>query len=74
METYAAVMVRRANVADAAGAARVLVAVAEEDLIATQPPVDVDQRAQRFREILERGDPAGLWVLDDDAGSTLIMA
>jgi ribosomal protein S18 acetylase RimI-like enzyme len=61
-------MVRRANVGDAEGAARVLAAVAEEDFIATQPPVDIEERAQRFRELIGGGDPAGLWVLEDDDG------
>jgi RimJ/RimL family protein N-acetyltransferase len=62
------VIVRRARVDDAGEAARTVAAVAEEDSIATQPPVDVDQRAERFREIIERGDPAGVWILEDDKG------
>jgi RimJ/RimL family protein N-acetyltransferase len=61
-------MVRRANVGEAEGAARVLAAVAEEDFIATQPPVAIKQRAERFRESIERGDPAGVWILEDDDG------
>jgi [ribosomal protein S18]-alanine N-acetyltransferase len=62
------VIVRRARVADAVEAARTVAAVAEEDFIATQPPVDVEQRAERLREIIERGDPAGVWILEDDEG------
>jgi RimJ/RimL family protein N-acetyltransferase len=62
------VIVRRARVDDASEAARTLAAVAEEDSIATQPPVDIDQRAERFREIIERGDPAGVWILVNDKG------
>ena len=60
--------VRRGGIADATDAARTLAVVAEEGSLATQPPVDVDQRAQRFRELVERGEPAALWVLEDDAG------
>ncbi len=43
-------------------------AVAEEGFLGAQPPVDVEARAARFREILERGEPAALWVLEDDDG------
>jgi GNAT superfamily N-acetyltransferase len=68
VESYGTVNVRRAANADATDAARTLAAVAEEDSIATQPPVDVEQRAQRFREIIDRGDPAGVWILEDDEG------
>ena len=45
--------------------------VANEGSLATQPPVDIQQRAQRFREIVDRGDPAGLWVLEDDQGQNV---
>jgi putative acetyltransferase len=62
------VIVRRARVDDASEAARTVAAVAAEDSIATQPPVDVERRAERFREIIERGDPAGVWILEDDEG------
>ena len=61
-------IVRRAHVGDAAAAARVVAAVAEEGFLGTQPPVDVEQRAERFRAIIERGEPAGVWVLEDDEG------
>jgi RimJ/RimL family protein N-acetyltransferase len=60
--------VRRAQIADAIEAARTVASVAEEDSIATQPPVDVEQRAERFREIIERGDPSGVWILENDEG------
>jgi len=62
------VNVRRAHVGDAAGAARVVAAVAGEDVLGAQPPVDVEQRTERFRAIIERGEPAGVWVLEDDEG------
>ena len=53
---------------DAAGAARVVAAVAGEGFLGAQPPVDVEQRTERFRAIIERGEPAGVWVLEDDEG------
>jgi len=62
------VIVRPASVADVTEAARTIAAVAPEGFLGAQPPVDVEQRAARFREILERGEPAGLWVLEDDDG------
>jgi ribosomal protein S18 acetylase RimI-like enzyme len=46
--------------------ARVLAAVAEEGLIATEPPVDVAARAERMRETIEGAGPAASWVLEDD--------
>jgi RimJ/RimL family protein N-acetyltransferase len=45
--------------------ARVLAAVAEEGLIATEPPVDLEARAERFREAIEGDGPAANWVLED---------
>jgi [ribosomal protein S18]-alanine N-acetyltransferase len=45
----------------------IMAAVAEEGLIGTEPPVDLDARAQRFRELIEAPDPAASWVLLDDA-------
>ncbi len=68
MESYATVIVRRARAADVDAAARAVAAVAEEGFLGAQPPVDLDERAERFREVMERGDPAGLWVLEDDDG------
>jgi RimJ/RimL family protein N-acetyltransferase len=44
--------------------AQVMAAVAEEGLIATEPPVDLAARAERFRRDIE-GQSAGLWVLED---------
>lgn len=60
--------VRRATIPDAHAAARVVAAVAEEGFLGAQPPVDVEAWTQRLREVIERGDPAGLWVLEDDHG------
>ncbi len=61
-------IVRRAQVADLTDAARTVAVVAPEGFLGAQPPVDIEQRAARFREIVERGEPAGLWVLEDDDG------
>ncbi len=47
--------------------ARVMGAVAEEGLIATEPPVDLDARAQRFRAAIEGEGLGALWVLEEDA-------
>jgi [ribosomal protein S18]-alanine N-acetyltransferase len=69
--TFAAVIVRRAREADLEAAAYVIAAVAPEDFLGAQPPVDVDDRAERFRNVLGRGDPAGLWVLEDDDGQVV---
>jgi hypothetical protein len=56
-----ATIVRRARGADAEAAARVVAAVAEEDFLGVQPPVDVEARAERLRELIEQG---ALWVLE----------
>ena len=45
--------------------ALIMAVVAEEGLIGTEPPVDVEARAQRFRELIEGPEPATSWVLDD---------
>jgi putative acetyltransferase len=57
------VNVRVARVADIDAAVRVMAAVAEEGFLGAQPPVDVEERAQRFRELIER---EALWVLEDE--------
>lgn len=38
--------------------------VAEEGLIGTEPPVDLEARAARFRELIERPEPSSAWVLE----------
>ena len=62
------VFVRKAKIEDVEDMAVVMAAVAEEGLIATEPPVDLEARAQRFRELIEGPEPAASWVLVDDAG------
>lgn len=58
---------RLATAADAEAFAQVIAAVAEERTwIATEPPVDVAERAASFRSSIERGD--GIFVLEDDDG------
>jgi len=59
------VTVREARPEDAAATARVFAAVAEEGLLATEPPVDVAARAERFRGLIETEDPDTLLVLED---------
>ncbi|MCE3246356.1 MAG: rimI 2, partial [Geminicoccaceae bacterium] len=61
-----AVTVREATSADAEAMALVIAAVAEEGSIATEAPVDVADRARRFRETIEGAGPAAAWVLEDD--------
>ena len=48
--------------------ARVIAFLAEEGRIATEPPVDIPARAQKFREEIESDGPGSMWVLCDDEG------
>lgn len=57
--------VRAATSADADAAAAVLATVAEEGLIATEPPVDEQERAARMREAIDGEGPDALWVLEE---------
>lgn len=57
--------VREAEREDAEAMARVLAVVAEEGSIATEPPVDINSRAQRFRQVMEGQGAGALWVLED---------
>jgi putative acetyltransferase len=61
VESYATVIVRRARDADLDAAAHVVATVAEEDFLGAQPPVDLKERSERFRELVERD---ALWVLE----------
>jgi [ribosomal protein S18]-alanine N-acetyltransferase len=58
--------VRRATGADAEAIARTVARVADEGWIATEPPVDVAERARRIRERIDGEGPAASWVLEDD--------
>jgi RimJ/RimL family protein N-acetyltransferase len=59
--------VRLATSADATAIAEAFARVAEEGSLATEPPVDVAERAERFRERIESEGPEGWWVLEDGA-------
>ncbi len=61
MESYATVIVRLARDADLSEAALVAAAVAEEGFLGLQPPVDLEARAERYRELIEHD---ALWVLE----------
>ncbi|MBV8948165.1 MAG: GNAT family N-acetyltransferase [Solirubrobacterales bacterium] len=54
-------IVRRAREADVGAAALVAAAVAEEDFLGLQPPVDLEERAQRYRELIAQ---EAMWVLE----------
>jgi ribosomal protein S18 acetylase RimI-like enzyme len=59
------VIVRLARADDVERVARVVAAVAPEGFLAAQPPVDVDERSERFRRTVEGQGTARLWVLQD---------
>lgn len=40
--------------------------IAPEGFVGTEPPVDVEARAGRFRETIEAGEPNVLWALEED--------
>ena len=48
--------------------AQVIAVLAEEDMIATEPPVDIPARARKFCEEIESGGPGSMWVLCDENG------
>ena len=58
--------VRAARPDDAAPFASVVARVAEEGLIATEPPVDLVDRAAKARSMIESDGPSRLWVLEAD--------
>lgn len=59
-------LVRKAAVDDAEALANIIATVAEEGSIGPEPPVDVQARAQRFRELIAEDAPSATWVLDED--------
>jgi RimJ/RimL family protein N-acetyltransferase len=59
------VIVREATLEDVDAVAHVVAAVAPEGYLAAQPPVDLDERAERFRRTVESEGTARLWVLED---------
>jgi len=60
------VVAREATTEDVEAMAGVTAAVAEEGLIAAEPPVDVAERAERFRGVIDGEGPAAVWVLEDE--------
>jgi RimJ/RimL family protein N-acetyltransferase len=58
-------IVRRATLDDAVPMAGMMKEIAPEGFVATEPPVDVEARARRFRELIEAGGPNALWALED---------
>ena len=64
--------VRRATVEDTEPFAAVVARVAPEGLIATEPPVDVEERAAKARELVAGEGPDALWVLEE--GDTVVGA
>ncbi len=57
---------RRATVEDVVPMAMLMQEIAPEGFVGTEPPVDVEARAGRFRETIEAGEPAALWALEAD--------
>ena len=64
-------IVRRARYEDLEAAARTVAAVAEEDVLGAQPPLDIDDLVGRLRDLIDREDPTALWVLEDDDGQVV---
>jgi len=60
------VLVRPARIEDVDACVTVLAEVAREGLIATEPPVDVAERAAKAREAIDADGPDGLFVLDHE--------
>ena len=48
--------------------AQVMAILAEEGMVATEPPVDVAERARRFSEEIDSEGPGSLWVVCDEQG------
>ncbi|MBV9195015.1 MAG: GNAT family N-acetyltransferase [Solirubrobacterales bacterium] len=62
----AAIAVRRARPEDSEAMAAIMAEVAKEGFLGAEPPVDVAERAERFREALLGPEPdAAMWVLDE---------
>jgi RimJ/RimL family protein N-acetyltransferase len=60
------VIVRGARIEDVPAMVATLAAVAEEGVLGAEPPVDVEARADAFRAMIESGESAAVWVLEDD--------
>jgi ribosomal protein S18 acetylase RimI-like enzyme len=60
------VIVRTATRKDTERMARIHAAVAEEGLIATEPPVDVEAVTKRFADAIDGDGPDAMFVLEED--------
>ena len=58
-------LVRRAQSEDAQAMALIVAAVAPEGSLGTEPPVDLEARAEQFRDAMAEGGNAAFWVLED---------
>jgi RimJ/RimL family protein N-acetyltransferase len=65
------VIVRRARHEDLDAMARGYAAAAEEGFLGGQPPIDLDDRVRRFRDLIDSDDPTAMWVLEDDDGQVV---
>jgi RimJ/RimL family protein N-acetyltransferase len=61
-------IVREAQVQDAEAMADVIAAVAPEGSLGAEAPVDVEQRAQSYREVITAPGRSAAWVLEDETG------
>ena len=59
-------IVRLARAGDIDAVALVVAAVAPEGYLAAQPPVDLQERAERYRRMAEDSGTTRLWVLADE--------
>ena len=59
-------VVHRATTQDAEAFARVLARVAEEGLLATEAPVDLETWTAKARKTIEGPEPDSLWILEDE--------
>jgi ribosomal protein S18 acetylase RimI-like enzyme len=60
----AGLRVRRARLDDAQAIARIVAEVAQEGFLGAEPPVDLDERTERQRELIS--SDLGSWVLEHD--------
>lgn len=65
-ESAPSLSLRRAHFGDARSVAQIVAAVAPEGSLGAEAPVDVDERARRWRSMLESDERAASWVLEQD--------
>jgi hypothetical protein len=64
-ERLRVLFVRSARIEDVEAMALIMAALAEEGLIATEPPVDLEAQARRFRKVIEAESPTAAWWVED---------